>query len=102
MNILITTFTALLYGIAVTILFEYTLKTNKKLRARYYQRHAVIFGYHIHHSTYGLLFIALGIALYLLNKNALNLMFCVFFGFGIIIQHTLSARGRLVFIEKWK
>jgi len=99
---LITIFTALIYGIAVTILFEYILKTNKKLRARYYQRHAVIFGYHIHHSTYGLLFIALGITLYLPDKNVLNFLFCSFFGLGIIIQHTLSAGGRLVFIEKWK
>ena len=101
MEILSIIFFGILWGIAVTIIFEFILKTNKKLRHRYYQQHEILFGYHVHHSTYGLLSIAAGIIL-LFNKSFSNGLFYIFFGLGIIIQHTLSANGRLVTIIKNK
>lgn len=87
-------------GVAVTILFEMILKTNKKLRDRYYRRQEIILGYHTHHSTWGLLSILAGIVLFFANHKTIGL-FLVALGIGIIIQHTLSA-GRFVFIEKQK
>lgn len=89
----------MLDGIAVTMLFEFVLKTNKKLRERYYNRKEIILGYHTHHSIYGLVSIIAGCVLFFTNQQAAGLFF-VAFGIGIAIQHTLSA-GRFVFIEKY-
>lgn len=87
-------------GLCATILFEFILKSNKHLRIRFYKHHLVICGLHIHHSTYGLVFIAIGIILYLKN-NIADPLFYISLGIGIITQHTLSAK-RLVFVEKWR
>ncbi|OGZ70089.1 MAG: hypothetical protein A3F47_01605 [Candidatus Staskawiczbacteria bacterium RIFCSPHIGHO2_12_FULL_38_11] len=91
---------AVLFGIFITLVFEFILKTNKSLRKKYYQNHKVFWGYHVHHSTYGLLLIIVSIILFILDKNfhALN---STGIGIGIIIMHTLSD-GRFVFIEKEK
>jgi hypothetical protein len=88
----------IIYGIAATLLFEFILKTNKKLRHRYYSHHEILFGYHIHHSMYGLMFILVAVILYT-NKDIPDALFCASFGVGIIIQHTISDR-KFVFIEK--
>ncbi len=88
----------ILWGIFVTWLFELVLKTNKNLREKYYTRNNIIFGYHIHHSTYGLLVFILSIILFILGKIILALS-VVGFAIGIIIMHTISDR-RFVFIEK--
>jgi len=85
-------------GVAVTILFEFVLKTNKKLRERYYSRQEIILGYHTHHSVYGLISAVAGIVLFFVGQKNTGLFFLAF-GIGIVIQHTLSA-GRFVFIEK--
>lgn len=99
MNIILIILIGLISGWIATILFELVLKANKKLKHRYYQHHEILFGYHVHHSTYGLLFIAAGLALY--AKSALDALFCISLGIGIIVQHTLSD-GRFIFLEKWK
>jgi hypothetical protein len=88
-----------LYGLASTILFEFVLKTNKTLRHKYYWHHNSILGYHVHHSSYGILFMLAGL---IVRKNDLGLcLFLIMFGIGIVAQHTLSA-NRFVFIEKDK
>jgi len=90
----------LLFGIVITWLFELTLKTNKALRRRYYTRHAIIWGYHIHHSTYGLLCFLIGMFLFFDGRPVITLP-VIAFGLGIIIMHTISdPRHRVVFIEK--
>ena len=92
----------LILGMILCFLFELVLKTNKKLRNRYYVHHAIHFGYHIHHSTYGLLFFAISIILFLMSQKTLALAF-VAFGLGIIAMHTISDPGRrIIFIEKQK
>lgn len=100
MSITSTIFFGLIAGIAITIIFEFILKSNKKLRVRFYKHHLVVAGYHIHHSTYGILFIIASILLY--KQDIKQALFYFFFGIGIIIQHTLSANGRLVFVERWR
>jgi len=93
-------FIGLMVGLCATIIFEFILKSNKWLWHRYYQHHFVIAGYHVHHSVYGLLFILAGIILYF-YQGFNTALFYIMIGFGIITQHTLSAKGRVVFIEKW-
>ena len=85
-------------GIIITLVFELILKSNKKLREKYYRRHEILFGYHVHHSTAGLLCFIIGGILLLLNQDTASLSICGI-GVGVIIMHTASAR-RLVFIEK--
>lgn len=98
MNIIFFPLFGFLYGLALTIVFEFILKTNKALRRKYYWHHNSILGFHVHHSAYGLIFILAGAIVY----TNLNLcFFLILFGIGIITQHTLSA-NRLVFIEKDK
>ncbi len=85
-------------GVLATWIFELILKTNKKLRDRYYRRHEILFGYHVHHSTIGLGVIAVGGVAFLSNKPLLSLGMAGF-GIGIIIMHTISSK-RFVFVEK--
>ena len=87
-------------GWIATIIFEFILKTNKKLRTRYYYHHEILFGHHVHHSTYGLILLAVGAILYF-NNNLQGSIFYISAGIGIIIEHTLSD-GRFIFIEKVK
>lgn len=90
--------TTLLIGIAITFIFEFILKTNKRLKERHYRRHEILFGYHVHHSTIGLLLIAVSTVLFLLDKETSSLS-TLGIGVGIIVMHTISSR-RFVFIEK--
>lgn len=97
----VTTFlTATFVGVLLTLIFEFVLKTNKKLRDRYYRRHEILFGYHVHHSTIGLLLIVLGVLLFLSDEPGVALKI-IGIGMGVIIMHTISS-GRFVFVEKEK
>ena len=89
----------LLLGMIATWMFELILLTNKKLRNRYYRHNAIFFGYHVHHSTYGLLAFCLSAVLFFTNQE--SALFWLSSGVGIIVVHTISA-GKLVFIEKQK
>ena len=88
----------LLFGMVITRLFEFILTTNKNLRNKYYKHHKIFWGYHIHHSTYGILFIVISIILFLINQKT-SALFWLALGIGIIIIHTISDR-RFIFIEK--
>lgn len=97
-NIIITAVISVLFGIILTYLFELILKSNKTFKYRYYNHHKIIWGYHVHHSTYGLVFMLVGVVLFLYgNEN--SALDAFLFGLGIIIQHT-NSDGRFVFIEK--
>jgi len=85
-------------GVLATWVFELILKTNKKLRDRYYRRHEVLFGYHVHHSTIGLVATALGAMSFFKYGSDIALSM-VGFGMGIIIMHTISSK-RFIFIER--
>ena len=88
----------LVFGLLLTLMFEFFLKTNKRLRRKYYWHHNIFLGYHTHHSIYGLFFIAIGITLYFM-ENTSAFLFFVLTGIGVIIVHTISD-GRFIFFEK--
>lgn len=88
----------LLWGILITWLFEFVLKTNKKLKAKYYSPHKVYFGYHIHHSCFSFPVIVWSIVLFFQNQK-LSAVFALGIAVGIIAMHTISDR-RFVFIDK--
>ena len=98
MNIALSFLLWLMGGIIFTWIFEYVLKTNKMLRDRYYNRHEIILGYHVHHSIYGLLAVLIGIVLFFTEQRGVAYLY-VAFGIGIIIMHTISSR-RFVFVER--
>ncbi|MDP3882863.1 MAG: hypothetical protein Q8Q48_02300 [Candidatus Staskawiczbacteria bacterium] len=89
-----------LAGILITWIFELVIKSNKKLHDRYYRQHEVVLGHHVHHSTYGLVFILAGVV-FVFNLQLESALFAFGAGFGIILQHTVSER-RFVFVNKWK
>jgi len=98
MGITIASLIGLLFGIVATLIFESFIKANKKLKNKYYRRHNILFGYHAHHSVYGLVLSALGIILDLTNDRPIS-YFLIAAGIGVILVHTISER-RFVFIEK--
>ena len=89
---------SILAGLVITFIFEYILKTNKKLRNKYYRHKNVIFGYHVHHSNYGLALFVAGFITYAFSYPTAPL---VLFGMGvgIILMHTISEK-KFVFIDK--
>lgn len=89
-----------LLGIVATLVFEQILKRNKKLRHRYYMHHQMFFGYHVHHSLYGLLSVVVSLIVFA-TGNSESAIFWFMFGIGIIFEHTASD-GRFIFIEKVK
>ncbi len=91
-------FAGLLFGIIISHFFELSLKKNITLRNKYYRHHEIFFGYHIHHSMYGLVCVILGIVLILKNHHASSIFF-ITTGVSIIAMHTLFD-GRLIFLEK--
>lgn len=97
-SIIIAAIFSLFLGIVITYLFELVLKSNKTLKHRYYSHHKIFWGYHIHHSVYGLVSILIGIALFF-NGDKDPALDAILFGFGIIAQHT-NSDGKFVFIEK--
>lgn len=100
MNVILLFSVGLLFGMIATWLFEIVLKTNKKLRNRYYKQHAIIFGYHMHHSSYGLLAFIISAILFFTNENS-SAVFWLSLGVGIIAVHTISS-GKFVFVEEQK
>lgn len=84
-------------GIGVTMLFEYILTSNPHLKKNYWDNPKGIFGYHVHHSSYGLLVLVVGSILLVLQSGPF--LFCFGLGLGIIIMHTITDK-RLVFVEK--
>ena len=98
MSITLLFFESIAIGIIITFIFELILKSNKKLRERYYVRHEILFGYHVHHSTIGA-FLVIGGGPLLFFQGTTSYLIIAGIGLGIIIQHTLSSR-RFVFIEK--
>lgn len=85
-------------GVVATWLFELVLKSNKKLRNRYYRHHEILFGYHVHHSTYGLMAIIAAVILFAFHQD-LDATLLLWFGIGVIVMHTFSD-GRFIFVEK--
>ncbi len=100
MEIILIFIEGLLSGLIVTWLFELVLKTNKKLREKYYQHHKIFFGYHIHHSAYSFLPFVWSIILFSQNQK-LSALFALGTAVGIIVMHTISD-SKFVFIEKQK
>lgn len=60
------------------------------LRKRFWDNPPSFFGYHIHHSFYGLLIFLVGF---------IRFPFLIGFGLGMIVSHTVSDK-KLLFIEK--
>ena len=100
MNLIVLFLAGLAVGILITWIFEFILKSNKKLKNKYYSQHEILFGYHVHHSTYGLMFLAVSILLFF-KKDVPSAVFYLGVAVGIIVEHTRS-EGRFVFLEKWK
>jgi len=100
MEIILTFIISIFCGLVITHIFESILKTNKKMRKRYYRHHEILFGYHAHHSVYGLVLFAFSILLFVLGEGSSALIMSGT-GIGIILMHTIS-EGRFVFVEKQK
>ena len=100
MGIIIKFVISILCGLIATEIFELILKSNKKWKAKYYRHHEILFGYHAHHSVYGLFMFAFGAIFFIFNQKILSLIM-LGIGIGIIFMHTVSER-RFVFIERQK
>ena len=85
-------------GLLASHLLELSLKKNKFFNRNFFRRHTIIFGYHIHHSTYGLGALVIGTTL-LARGIITSAIFFIAMGVGIIMMHTIFD-GRLIFIEK--
>ena len=98
MTMINTLLISILTGIVITWIFEFTLRTNKNFHKKYYEQNNIIFGYHVHHSNYGIaLFVSSLITFFLNYKSASLFLFGI--GMGIIIMHTISEK-KFVFIDK--
>ncbi len=84
---------ALIYGVIAARMFEFVMMKNTTLRKRYYHHHQIFFGYHFHHSMYGVACFVLAAAF------PHQAVFFIPFGIGIILQHTWFEK-RFVFIER--
>jgi hypothetical protein len=77
---------SLILGMPLAAFYEYLmLKIPGK-------KGLIIKGYRLHHSIYGLIFITMGLAL--------QSIFCIGLGLGILIQHTLTDGFRFISKEK--
>lgn len=85
-------FSGLAIGLFLTALFEYIIYTNFQ---NIWNNPKIYFGFHIHHSVYGLISIITG--LFFIRKLKV-FYFLIGLGLGIIIMHTIND-GRLIFIE---
>ena len=86
----------LLIGIVATGLLEGVVFSDQTLKEKFWDNPGIIFGYHVHHSTLGILGIITGFILLFRRSHAAYLLLGI--GLGIIIIHTITD-GRLVFIE---
>jgi hypothetical protein len=87
----------LIIGIVFTYILELILQSNKKLRQEFWEHHKPIFGYHFHHSVFGIPLIIVG--LYFIYNPVFNGLFLIGIGLGIIVWHNYTAR-HFIFIEK--
>lgn len=87
-------FLGFVLGFLILTVIEILLSRNKVLRKKYWDNPRLVYGYHIHHSTLGLVLVVTG----LIVKNSIGQVL-IGLGVAIIIVHTLFD-GRLVFIEK--
>jgi len=85
-------FAGIVLGLSITMFLEYMIYL---IFQNFWYHPKMYFGYHIHHSVYGLLIMAVGMFLYT-KPRAFYLFMGL--GLGIIVAHTLND-GRLVFIE---
>ena len=83
-------------GIFLFGLIEAILWFVPGLRKNVWNNPKLIFGYHVHHSVYGLISILLGLCLFVAKSD--KAIFWVGFGLGTILIHTIT--GGFVFIEK--
>jgi len=81
----------LILGLVATAIWEVSMYFIPFLKNKYWDKPTRIFGYHVHHSVFGLLGIMVGILIVR--------WYVVGLGVGIIVIHTIGD-GRLVFIEK--
>ncbi|MBI5614350.1 hypothetical protein HY947_05470 [Candidatus Gottesmanbacteria bacterium] len=88
-------FIGFIFGFLVFTAIEALLSRNKVLRKKYWDNPRLVYGYHIHHSTWGLLLIIIGLAI----KDSHVGQGLIGLGIAIIIVHTLFDR-RFIFIEK--
>ena len=86
----------ILIGLSSTYILEQVLQRNKTLRNEFWEYHKPIFGYHVHHSTFGIPFIIVGL-FYFFSGGSGFLFLGI--GTGIILMHTYSSR-EFIFIEK--
>lgn len=89
----------LLCGAVLTLIFEWVLQSNKHLKKHFWDNHKAIFGYHFHHSTYGLLLCVAALFFLFFDESLSYLLLGI--GTGIISAHTYTDK-RLVFVEKSK
>ncbi|MEK7597272.1 MAG: hypothetical protein AAB441_01350 [Patescibacteria group bacterium] len=87
----------LLIGMFTTWSLEITLQRNKLLRKEFVDNHKSIFGYRVHHSTFGLLFLIIGF--FSMYPPFTNALFFLGLGIGVITIHTITSK-RFIFIEK--
>ncbi len=85
----------ILAGLLITGFFELIIYFY--LGVEYWNNPKTYFGYHLHHSLFGLLSGVLGAILY--QKRKSTGLFLIGLGIGIIILHTITD-GRLIFLEK--
>lgn len=78
-------------------IFEIIMIEDKEIRNKYWDHHIPIFGYHMHHSMYGVVLILIGV-ISLIFSNSIALLFAGL-GWGIILRHTKTDR-KIVFVEK--
>lgn len=87
-------FLGFVLGFLIFTVFEILFSRSKVLRKKYWDNPRLVNGYHVHHSTGGLVLVVTG----LIMKNSIGQVF-IGLGVAMIIVHTLFD-GRLVFIEK--
>lgn len=98
MSLINTLLSSIVTGLTITWIFEYILKTNKKLRNKYYEQKNVILGYHVHHSNYGIALFVAGLITYGFDYEIAPLVLFGM-GIGIILMHTISEK-KFVFVDR--
>lgn len=76
---------------------ELALYSHPLLRQRVWDNPITFFGYHFHHSTFGLGFVVFGLEKPM--AQSLENILLIGIGIGIILMHTIN-EGRFVFAEK--
>ena len=88
-------------GIICTFVLEKVILGSKKLKQLFWDEktHYLFYGYHMHHSPFGLVLLFSAI---IVGLHAVAIaLFLAGFGIGIIVMYTITDK-RLVFIERGK